>query len=434
MSLTDLYKKHLTRLVDFYKGYCAKNNLDAVLVHYGDHELYFNDDQEKSFRPNPFAVHLVPEPTAVSSVIKVAKDGQVDFFAYEDNGYWNVPFSLDLSLYEQAGVKVTRFNVLSDLNAALEPFASSSALVTPNPHTFADKGFKSVNDKELILDLEELRLEKTEFEYELLCQAQYLAIEAHRALKKALKYTNLSENELFSLYNQAARLPADKQGYSGIFAYNEHGAVLHYNVLDFDKPAVQRSFLVDAGAVHKGYNADISRTYCLDGNELFSDLILGVANVKDDIIAAMRPGVETPDLQILMHQRLAELLIDAEIVKGLSVEEAFEKRIPHNFCPHGFGHSMGIGVHDVLGRPKHQQRPGLRHSHTLTVGNVWTIEPGLYFIKSLLEGLRNDPAVAGHIDWNLVDKLLPYGGIRVEDNVYLGQEQLINLTGSLESL
>jgi Xaa-Pro dipeptidase len=47
---------------------------------------------------------------------------------------------------------------------------------------------------------------------------------------------------------------------------------------------------------------------------------------------------------------------------------------------------------------------------------VVTIEPGLYFIPMLLDPLR-----AGEhgslIDWKLIDRLLPHGGIRIEDDV-----------------
>jgi Xaa-Pro dipeptidase len=53
----------------------------------------------------------------------------------------------------------------------------------------------------------------------------------------------------------------------------------------------------------------------------------------------------------------------------------------------------------------------------LEPGVVVTVEPGLYFIDSLLTAARADAARASLIDWNVVEELRPFGGIRIEDNV-----------------
>ena len=47
---------------------------------------------------------------------------------------------------------------------------------------------------------------------------------------------------------------------------------------------------------------------------------------------------------------------------------------------------------------------------------VVTVEPGIYFIDSLLKAARGD-ARGSHIDWSMVERLRPYGGIRIEDDV-----------------
>jgi Xaa-Pro dipeptidase len=52
----------------------------------------------------------------------------------------------------------------------------------------------------------------------------------------------------------------------------------------------------------------------------------------------------------------------------------------------------------------------------LEPGVVVTVEPGIYFIDSLLAAAREDERRAW-IDWSLVEELRPYGGIRIEDNV-----------------
>jgi Xaa-Pro dipeptidase len=58
---------------------------------------------------------------------------------------------------------------------------------------------------------------------------------------------------------------------------------------------------------------------------------------------------------------------------------------------------------------------------------VLTIEPGLYVIDMLLEKLRGTPAEA-HVNWETVDWLRPFGGIRIEDNVRVLADGAENLT------
>ena len=81
-------------------------------------------------------------------------------------------------------------------------------------------------------------------------------------------------------------------------------------------------------------------------------------------------------------------------------EEALAKGLTHPFFPHGVGHHLGIQVHDVAGRqadragtpaPPPKEHPYLRNTRTIEPGQVFTIEPGIYFIPMLLRPLRGGP-------------------------------------------
>jgi Xaa-Pro dipeptidase len=63
----------------------------------------------------------------------------------------------------------------------------------------------------------------------------------------------------------------------------------------------------------------------------------------------------------------------------------------------------------------------------LEPGFVVTVEPGLYFIDLLLDAARADGR-GRHIDWDVVERLKPFGGIRIEDDVVCTTDAPENLT------
>ncbi len=63
---------------------------------------------------------------------------------------------------------------------------------------------------------------------------------------------------------------------------------------------------------------------------------------------------------------------------------------------------------------------------------VVTIEPGLYFIDSLLARLRKSH-LSRQVNWRKLAGLRRYGGIRIEDNVLVTATGYRNLTRELET-
>ncbi len=96
------------------------------------------------------------------------------------------------------------------------------------------------------------------------------------------------------------------------------------------------------------------------------------------------------------------------------------------FFPHGIGHLLGLQVHDVAGLAADDSgrteiarptgHPYLRLTRRLEPGMVVTIEPGLYFIDLLLDEAQKN-GLGRYIAWDVVRRLQPYGGIRIEDDV-----------------
>ena len=113
-----------------------------------------------------------------------------------------------------------------------------------------------------------------------------------------------------------------------------------------------------------------------------------------------------------------------------------ETGVTSTFFPHGLGHPIGLQVHDVAGFmasdaggtiPKPEGHPFLRMTRTLEPGMVVTIEPGIYFIDMLLAKLKSGPHAAA-VNWDAVDHLRKFGGVRIEDEVHCTEGAPENLT------
>ncbi|TGD21577.1 hypothetical protein C9F10_21905, partial [Salmonella enterica subsp. enterica serovar Poona] len=75
--------------------------------------------------------------------------------------------------------------------------------------------------------------------------------------------------------------------------------------------------------------------------------------------------------------------------------------------------------------------PYLRCTRVLQPRMVWTIEPGIYFIESLLAPWREGP-FSKHFNWQKIEALKPFGGIRIEDNVVIHENGVENMTRDLK--
>jgi Xaa-Pro dipeptidase len=128
------------------------------------------------------------------------------------------------------------------------------------------------------------------------------------------------------------------------------------------------------------------------------------------------------------HVRLAQVLRDVGVAKG-SDGELVDGGVTRKLLPHGLGHSLGLQTHDVgcaLMKPE-PRNPFLRNTSVIAAGQVFTIEPGCYFIPALLDELRAGP-MAHTLDWQLVDMLVPFGGVRIEDDLVVTASGVDNLT------
>ena len=121
-------------------------------------------------------------------------------------------------------------------------------------------------------------------------------------------------------------------------------------------------------------------------------------------------------------------------MKG-DVDEAVAAGAHALFMPHGLGHMMGLDVHDMealgedyVGYGKDLKRSSqfgfafLRFALPFVAGHVFTVEPGCYFIPELIAQWKGEKKFAEFINYASIDKYMPIGGIRIEDNVLITEK------------
>lgn len=216
---------------------------------------------------------------------------------------------------------------------------------------------------------------------------------------------------------------AERAAYGTIAVCGERCAVLH--AAPGAAPlAAGHLVLVDAGAEVEGYDCDVTRTWPVAARfsaeqRALYDVVLGV---QEAAIGALAPGVEFRDLHLEAARGLAEGLVHLGLLRG-EADGLVEQDAHAVFFPHGLGHLIGLSTHDVGGYPPgrvRSPRPGLKYLRIdlpMEADFVVTIEPGLYFVRPLLEDAAARERLGDAVAWDRARRWLPVGGVRIEDVV-----------------
>ncbi len=426
------YAAHVAEVGKRFSKALERAGAAHAVIFSGAPHYAFLDDRAYPFAANPHFLSWVPLTALPSSYIVHTPGEKPVLVYYQPKDYWHVVPG------EPEGFWTDHFDirVIHDPDDAGRHLPEDrEKCVLLGEITDADQAFgiERVNPQTTLNLLHLERGRKTAYELECMRLASRRAVAGHRAARDAFE-RGCSEFDIHQHYCAAVLQTDNELPYGNIIALNEHGAVLHYTDLDRERPAEARSFLIDAGADVLGYAADITRTYSAAQGE-FRDLIERMETLQLDVVGRVRAGVDFRDLHIDTHRLLAGVLTDAGLASG-DAETLLATGVTSAFFPHGLGHLIGLQVHDVAGHlgdvsgtriDPPSGHPFLRLTRVLEEDMVVTIEPGLYIIDLLLDNLRGTPAEK-QVHWDTVDRLRPYGGIRIEDDVRVLANGAENLT------
>ncbi len=237
-------------------------------------------------------------------------------------------------------------------------------------------------------DVFRLRMIKEPEELEIMKEAIDITrrgfLHALKSLKPGMIEYEFEMELLYEFRKSGEKGPA----FPAIVAGGSRATCLHY--AENDKPLEDGTLLLlDFGAKKEYYNADITRTFPVNGRytERQRELVEMVIEVQEEAIRLLRPGKLHSEWNSEVKKFYAGVLLKKGMIEN---EEDIEKYYYHNI-----GHHLGLDTHDenVI-------------SDELKAGMVLTVEPGFYSDE---EGV----------------------GIRIEDDVLIGKKENIVLSSEI---
>lgn len=231
-------------------------------------------------------------------------------------------------------------------------------------------------------EIARLRQKKDKEEVELLYRAIDITIQAHEMAAQLIK-PDVYEQQVQAGIEYTFVANGATAAFPSIVAGGVNATILHYH--QCNAQFKNGLAVVDIGAQYNYYCADITRTYPVSGvfTKRQRELYMIVLEAQTYIADLAKPGmwINNPDCpeQSLNHR-----------ARAFFKEKGYEQ-----YFLHGIGHYLGLNVHDVGD-----------YTQPLQVGDIITIEPGLYIPQEEI-------------------------GIRIEDNYWIIPDGALCLSENL---
>ncbi|UCC39324.1 MAG: aminopeptidase P N-terminal domain-containing protein [Candidatus Aminicenantes bacterium] len=243
--------------------------------------------------------------------------------------------------------------------------------------------FPQVEVRDCSQKIWELRIIKSPAEIEILRKAARIAVKAHIEMMKTTR-SGMHEYELAALYEYLVKKEgAQNLAYYAIICSGENHPYLHY--YKHDRLLQDGDFLViDVGPDFGYYDIDITISYPVNGKftPRQKEVYEACNAVHEACLQVYKPGLTLKQCR----QKVQEILEE----QGYDLTKNYFKRMRG-----GFGHYVGLAVHDVGGGPT-------------------VLKPGMVF--------ANEPLCVFPAE-NL--------GVRVEDTILITEDGCENLTAGI---
>lgn len=269
--------------------------------------------------------------------------------------------------------------------------------------------------------LDSLRTRKSPAEQAMLRRAIGITVEGLREVMRALK-PGMWEYEVEAMFQSAfRRTGGDGTAFVSIVGSGPNSTQYHYNA---NNRRIEKGDVVvmDVGAGFGGYAADVTRTVPAGGHFSADQRAVYqiVRDAQEAAAQAARPGASFESWREAARQVVARGVARLGLTEGVDAtfDPPWADQCRTNpvactqaflYMAHGLGHGIGLEVHD---RPHPWYGTG-----TFQQGDVFTIEPGVYVSRKLLDILPDTPKNRA-----MIAKVRPMVeryhdiGVRIEDD------------------
>lgn len=181
---------------------------------------------------------------------------------------------------------------------------------------------------------------------------------------------------------QIKKRGGERDAFEPIVASGQRAALPH-GISSLKQLQAGELVILDFGAVYRGYHGDLTRTVILgEPTRRQKEIYKTVLEAQETAISQARSGISGARLDSVARKVIQQ--------RGFG-----------EFFGHGLGHGLGLEIHEA-------PRLAKTNKVSLKVGNVVTIEPGIYIPE--------------------------FGGVRIEDDVVIEKNGCKNLTHAPKEL
>ena len=298
-------------------------------------------------------------------------------------------FITDGRYIEQSKAQVKGFERFIDMNSHLSQIKDNN--LNPNGFKLAFEGdhmsyalyenmiimFPNTKWENSSMILEDLASVKDDHELECIRTAVEVTDKVYEEILPMLR-PGFTEKQVANTMVSKYREYAEGEAYSPIVATGPNGALPH--AIPTDREFQNGDFIViDAAAKYGGYHADMTRTPVVgEATEKHKEVYSIVKEAQQRGCDIAKAGVPCKEVDAATRDYIGEM--------GYG-----------EYYTHGTGHGLGLEIHT-------SPRFSPQSKQVLEVNNVMTIEPGIY--------------------------LAGWGGVRIEDDVIIGEDdcEILNQT------
>ena len=298
-------------------------------------------------------------------------------------------FITDCRYIEQSKAQVKGFERFIDMNSHLSQIKDNN--LNPNGFKLAFEGdhmsyalyenmismFPNTKWENSSMILEDLASVKDDHELECIRTAVEVTDKVYEEILPMLR-PGFTEKQVANTMVSKYREYAEGEAYSPIVATGPNGALPH--AIPTDREFQNGDFIViDAAAKYGGYHADMTRTPVVgEATEKHKEVYSIVKEAQQRGCDIAKAGVPCKKVDAATRDYIGEM--------GYG-----------EYYTHGTGHGLGLEIHT-------SPRFSPQSKQVLEVNNVMTIEPGIY--------------------------LAGWGGVRIEDDVIIGEDdcEILNQT------